>query len=216
MTAWIRMISDTEASPRLLEVLESARAPSGDIGNVMRVHSLRPSTMAGHVALYNAVLHDNDNTLPGWLQETIASYVSLLNDCSYSFTNHWANAVHLIGDLQRSGRIEAALRADSPQRVFSGRELAMFNYARSLTKDPGGVTREHVAEMAQFGASDDDILEVNQIVCYFNFVNRLLNGLGVKLEGDVVGYYVSPEAAEYNRDRQDHRDGCQNEVPIDA
>ncbi len=31
---------------------------------VMKAHSLRPHTMAGHIALYQAVLHHPDNTLP--------------------------------------------------------------------------------------------------------------------------------------------------------
>ena len=34
--------------------------------------------------------------------------------------------------------------------------------------------------------SDGEILEVNQVCCYFNYVNRLLNGLGISLEGDKV------------------------------
>ena len=33
------------------------------------------------------------------------------------------------------------------------------------------------------------ILEANQIICYFNYVNRSINGLGVSTEGDTVGYY---------------------------
>ena len=29
-----------------------------------------------------------------------------------------------------------------------------------------------------------------QIVGYFNYVNRCLNGLGVSTEGDIIGYYA--------------------------
>ena len=45
-------------------------------------------------------------------------------------------------------------------------------------------------DMRRHGVDDGEILEVNQIVGYFNYVNRLLNGLGVTLEGDIVGYYA--------------------------
>lgn len=38
--------------------------------------------------------------------------------------------------------------------------------------------------------SDGEILEVNQICCYFNYVNRLLNGLGVTFDGGVIGFYA--------------------------
>ena len=39
------------------------------------------------------------------------------------------------------------------------------------------------------GASDEEILEVNQVCAYFNYSNRTLNGLGVSTEGDTIGYY---------------------------
>ena len=40
------------------------------------------------------------------------------------------------------------------------------------------------------GIDDGQILEANQIICYFNYVNRSLNGRGVSTDGDVVGYYA--------------------------
>ncbi len=43
--------------------------------------------------------------------------------------------------------------------------------------------------LREAGADDGEILEVNQVCCYFNSANRLLNGLGVSLQGDTVGYY---------------------------
>ena len=36
---------------------------------------------------------------------------------------------------------------------------------------------------------EGEILEANQIICYFNYVNRSINGLGVTTQGDIVGYY---------------------------
>ena len=67
------MISDEEADSDLRDVLDLARTPHGTVDNVMRVHSLRSSTMRRHVVLYSAALHDGANTLPPWLQETISS-----------------------------------------------------------------------------------------------------------------------------------------------
>ena len=191
MTAWISMISDQDASPELKAALELARTPAGTVDNVMRVHSHRPSTMVGHVKLYRAALHDAGNTVPEWFQETIASYVSLINRCDYSYANHWANARHLIGNEARAVVIEAALRAGEPQRAFTGKELAMLEYAAKLTREPGNMVEADVARMRSLGADDGQILEVNQVCGYFNYVNRLLNGLGVSLAGDVVGYYAS-------------------------
>jgi alkylhydroperoxidase family enzyme len=141
MAAWIRMISDDEADPALRETLDLARTPHGTVDNVMRVHSLRPNTMRGHVILYRACLHDDANTLPMWLQETVSSYVSILNDCAYSLANHWANARHLIGDDARADAIEAALHARRPEDALDGRELALLRYAEKLTLRPGEMVR---------------------------------------------------------------------------
>ena len=189
MSAWIEMIADEEADQDLLDVLQLARTPHGTVDNVMRVHSLRPNTMRGHVVLYRAALHDDANTLPMWLQETISSYVSILNHCPYSLANHWANARHLIGDDEKADAVEKALWARKPQDVFDGRELALLKYAEKLTLKPGEMVAADVSEMRAQGCDDGQILEANQIICYFNYVNRSLNGLGVTTENDTVGYY---------------------------
>lgn len=190
MSAWIKMISDEEADDALLDVLKLARTPHGTVDNVMRVHSLRPNTMRGHVVLYRAALHDGANTLPEWLQETISSYVSILNDCPYSLANHWANARHLIGDEARADAIEKALRDRTPEAAFDGAELALLRYAEKLTVSPGDMVAADVEALRATGVDDGQILEANQIIGYFNYVNRCLNGLGVTTDGDVVGYYA--------------------------
>ncbi len=190
MAAWIQMIGDADAGPVLREALDFARTPHGTVDNVMRVHSLRPSTMNGHVVLYRAALHDDSNTIPGWLQETVSSYVSVLNGCDYSFANHWKNAAHLIGDPARATKIETALREMRPETAFEGKELALLRYAHKLTITPSKMTESDVATLREAGFDDGAILEANQIICYFNYVNRSINGLGVTTEGDVIGYYA--------------------------
>lgn len=193
MAAWIEMISDEDASDELLDVLNLARTPHGTVDNVMRVHSLRPNTMRGHVVLYRAALHDEANTIPMWFQETISSYVSILNNCPYSLANHWANARHLIGDEERADKIEKALHNRLPKDQFEGAELAMLKYAEKLTLHPGDMVEDDVQGLRDAGVNDGEILEANQIIGYFNYVNRCLNGLGVTTDGDVVGYYATED-----------------------
>ena len=170
-------------------MLDLARTPHGTVDNVMRVHSLRPNTMKGHVILYRAALHDDANTIPMWFQETVSSYVSILNNCEYSLANHWKNAVHLMKDAHNSNNIEAALKDRKPHEAFSGAELAMLQYAEKLTLYPSDMIEEDVLNLKKENVDDGQILELNQIVGYFNYVNRLLNGLGVTTSGDTVGFY---------------------------
>lgn len=193
MGAWIRMVPVLEATGPLKQAYEKVKTPHGTVDNVMRVHSLRPHTMEGHVALYRSVLHHPDNKLPLWFLECVAVATSLLNNCGYSFAHHWTNARNLLDDDARAAQILQSLRDGRPERAFAGKELALIEYARTLTRAPGEITRAAVDACREAGADDGEILEVNQVCAYFNYSNRLLNGLGVDTEGDTVGYYADPK-----------------------
>lgn len=198
MSACIEMIPFEEATGYLREMYEKVKTPHGTVDNVMRVHSLRPRTMEGHVVLYRSVLHSPDNTLPLGLLEIVASYTSIINQCAYSLTHHFANARKLLGDERRADAIYEALVARRPERQFTGKELAILRYSAKLTEAVGAMNPEDVASLRAAGCSDGEILEVNQVCAYFNYSNRLLNGLGVTTEGDVIGYYTdaAPEDGE--------------------
>ena len=187
--AWIKMIADAEAEGELKSYYDQVRTPHGTVDNVMRAHSLRPHTMGGHLALYKSVLHNPDNTLPFWFLEAVASYTSLLNDCAYSFSHHWTNCQRLLKDPARSERILAAFKDKAPEREFSGKESALLDYAAKLTENVGKMEQTDYDALKIAGCDDGEILEVNQVCAYFNYSNRLLNGLGVTTEGDTIGYY---------------------------
>ncbi len=189
MTAWIRMIADEDADATLKRMLDKVRTPHGTVDNVMRVHSLRPHTMEGHVVLYKSVLHNPDNVLPFWFLEIVASYTSILNTCDYSLAHHFTNARRLIDDDDRADVIDVALRAGRPEDVFEGKELALLNYVGKLTTAVATMDEADMAPLRDAGCDDGEILEVNQVCAYFNYSNRLLNGLGVTTAGDTIGYY---------------------------
>jgi uncharacterized peroxidase-related enzyme len=189
MSAWIRMIPEAEATGVLKEMYGRAMTPHGTVDNVMKVHSLRPPTMEGHLALYRSVLHDPDLAFPLWLLEVVASYTSILNRCAYSLTHHFANVRRLLHDDARADRIYSALHDHRPEREFTGRELAVLQYAAKLTTQVWNMQEEDVLALRRAGCDDGEILEVNQVIAYFNYSNRLLNGLGVTTQGDFIGYY---------------------------
>jgi uncharacterized peroxidase-related enzyme len=192
MSACITMIPLEEATGYLKEMYEKVKTPHGTVDNVMRVHSLRPRTMEGHVVLYRSVLHSPDNTLPLCLLELVASYTSIINQCAYSLTHHFANARRLLRDERRADAIHEALASRRPETQFSGKELAILRYTAKLTEAVGRMNPGDVEALRAAGCSDGEILEVNQVCAYFNYSNRLLNGLGVTTEGDVIGYYTDP------------------------
>ena len=65
----------------------------------------------------------------------------------------------------------------------------MLQYCQKLTLQPGEMIESDVINLRDNGVDDGQILELNQIIGYFNYVNRLLNGLGVTTSGDTVGFY---------------------------
>jgi uncharacterized peroxidase-related enzyme len=187
--AWIDVIEPPTASGRLKELYDLVKTPHGSVDNVMKVHSLRPETMHGHVVLYRSVLHHPDITLPLWFLECVASYVSVINRCEYSLTHHFMNTRRLLKDDSHADAILAALEDRQVDKMFQGKELALLNYAGKLTATPSEMVEADVLACRDAGASDAEVLEVNQVCAYFNYSNRLLNGLGVTTVGDNIGYY---------------------------
>lgn len=189
MTAWIRMIPEDEATGVLRELYDEAMTPHGTVDNVMKVHSLRPHTMHGHVTLYRSVLHHPDITLPLWFLEVVASYVSIKNDCAYSLAHHFTNVRRLLNDEKRCDDILNSLNAGTPETQFESKQLALLRYAAKLTTDVATMEASDVDTLRENDCTDGEILEVNQVAAYFNYSNRLLNGLGVTTDGDSIGFY---------------------------
>ena len=76
----------------------------------------------------------------------------------------------------------AQLQDDWHQATLNSAERAMLAYAEKLTLAPSEVTEVDIEALRAAGFSDRDILDINQIVGYFAYVNRLASGLGVELE----------------------------------
>ena len=189
MIAWIDTIDPQDATGLLKELYDRVRTPHGTVDNVMKAHSLRPHTLEGHLVLYRSVLHNPANVLPLWFLETVASYTSIVNRCEYSLAHHFTNVRKLLDDEPRADAILAALNAGRPEDQFAGKELALLRYTRKLTAEVGAMVQSDIAVLREAGADDGEILEVNQVCAYFNYSNRLLNGLGVSTVGDTIGYY---------------------------
>tara|TARA_B100001113_G_scaffold350416_1_gene347523 strand:+ start:1475 stop:1666 length:192 start_codon:yes stop_codon:yes gene_type:complete len=55
---------------------------------------------------------------------------------------------------------------------------------------PGQIEINDISNIKKFGYSDKDISEIVQIVSYFNYINRVADGLGLVPESfmDELGY----------------------------
>lgn len=193
--SWIRVIPEAAAEEPLRSLYARVRGPDGQIDAILRLHGLRPHTLAGHMALYKAVLHHSGNRLPRRLLEALGAWVSWLNGCDYCVEHHLAGLARLVGE-ERADAVGQALESGRPERAFEGRELAAFRYAERLTRDPASLREDDVVALREAGFEDGEILEVNQVVAYFAYANRTVQGLGATTEGERLGLSPGGEAPE--------------------
>lgn len=87
----------------------------------------------------------------------------------------------LLGDdplalhVQRLGREFESLGLDP-------RRLEMLRYALKLTLRPAEMERADVERLLALGFGDADVLAIAEVTGYYAYVNRIADGLGVKLE----------------------------------
>lgn len=185
--SWIRIIDYRQSSGVLRYLYDRIMGPQKHVDNVMSIHSLRPHTLEGHMALYKSVLHHSQNALPHWFAEALGVWVSQLNQCDYCVEHHLAGLDRLLDDPVIFDGLGKALRAGQITELFEAPERCALEYARTLTLNPGEVCEADVEALRNAGWSDGQILEINQVVAYFNYANRTVLGLGVTLEGDRLG-----------------------------
>ncbi len=89
-----------------------------------------------------------------------------------------------------------ALAADWRDAKLPARLRAILRYAEKLTRSPDQMRREDVETLRAGGLSDEDVLHVCEVVSYYNFVNRMADGLGVTLEPDWPHELVGTADAE--------------------
>ena len=80
--AWIQMISEAEAEGKLKTYYEQMAEPSGEVDNILKIHSLNPAALRAHVQLYKTVMYDK-SPIKRPQREMIAVVASVANQCRY-------------------------------------------------------------------------------------------------------------------------------------
>ena len=75
--------------------------------------------------------------------------------------------------------LAAALRRDYTQAPLSDADRAMLDYAAKLTRHAWQVTPDDLDRLRAAGFDDRGILQINLIASWFNYINRVADGLGV-------------------------------------
>ena len=186
--SWIDTIAYEKADAKLKALYDRVKGPNNNVDNIMMMHSLRPHTMEGHMAIYKYVLHHRDNTIDKWFLETLGVWVSTLNKCDYCVEHHFAGLKRLLNDDEKATQIRSAIDTNNIENApLENRQKTAMEYARKLTNNPGSIREESIKKLRADGFTDGEILEINQVCAYFSYANRTALGLGCSTKGDVLG-----------------------------
>lgn len=65
---------------------------------------------------------------------------------------------------------------------------ALLDYAVKLTRSPHEMTQNDIIFLREAGWSDAAIHDAVQVISYFNYINRVADGLHVDLEPEMAPY----------------------------
>ena len=65
---------------------------------------------------------------------------------------------------------------------LSSADDALCEYTEKLTRFPASVGSEDIAALRAAGFGDEAISSATQVIAYFNYINRIAEGLGVPME----------------------------------
>ena len=186
--SWIDTIAYEKADAKLKALYDRVKGPNNNVDNIMMMHSLRPHSMEGHMAIYKYVLHHRDNTIDKWFLETLGVWVSTLNKCNYCVEHHFAGLKRLLNNDEKATQIRSAIETNNIENApLENRQKTAMEYARKLTNNPGSIREESIEKLRADGFTDGEILEINQVCAYFSYANRTVLGLGCSTKGDVLG-----------------------------
>jgi uncharacterized peroxidase-related enzyme len=182
--AWIRVIDEPEAQGGLKECYDEIKKARGKVANIMKVHSLQPEAMLAHLNFYKTIMFGLSG-LSRRQRELLATVVSALNGCAYCVRHH----SEALQAYVKNEDLVAQVQRDYTQVSLDSKDRVMLDYAQKLTRSPAQATREDIEQLRHAGFRDAEILSINLIVSYFNFVNRVALGLGVEFsEEEARGY----------------------------
>jgi uncharacterized protein YciW len=87
--------------------------------------------------------------------------------------------------LRRTGASEELIELLQKDDSLSGQSQRLqriVELARKLALKPNTIRQENVNALKSENMSDLEITQVVQVTTYFNYVNRLVDGLGAELE----------------------------------
>src|SRR5579875_3508796 len=75
-----------------------------------------------------------------------------------------------------------AVQKDYRSADLTRREIALLDFAVKLTQSPSAIRKDDLDTLRGHGFNDEQVVDAVHCIGYFNFINRVLDGLGVDPE----------------------------------
>lgn len=182
--AFIDIIEPEDASGSLKEIYDDLRQKRGKLARIHKIQSLNPETIVTHMDLYMSIMFSK-SPLSRAQREMMAVVVSAANQCEYCQLHHGEALNHYWKDRKKVNQ----LRNDYNKLDLDNVDARLCRLAQKLTIHPNKIEEEDIAPLKNTGLSDRAILDAVLVINYFNFVNRIVMGLGVEAdEKEMQGY----------------------------
>ena len=183
--AFIKLFDFKNSTGLLKKEYEKGLRRAGRIWNVLTIQSQTPEILRDSMRLYNSTMFGNSN-VPRFDRELLAVVTSISNECEY-----WIRA-HLY-DLRsetKDQKLVDEIAINWKESGLTEQQKAICYFAEKLTLNPGKIDKSDVQKSKEFGYVDKEVSEIVQIISYFNYINRVADGLGLEAEDfiDEKGY----------------------------
>lgn len=176
--AWIKTIREGECEDDQLRTLYKKYGdPFAGVDNILKIHSLNPESLRLHYE-YSKYLMTGRSGLSRMQREMIAVVVSAANECRYGLTHH-REGLFL---LTKNNVLVDTVAENFKEADVGEKDITMMEFADRLTRKPQDITKSDVDGLRKVGFKDVEILDIVQVTSFYNFENRLAQGLGVELE----------------------------------
>lgn len=181
---YIDVIQPGEAEGQLKEIYDELIKSRGKIAEVHKIQSLNPTSITNHMDLYMTIMFGR-SPLRRVHREMMAVVVSQANNCEYCQVHH----LEAVKNFWKSEEMLQSFLRNFEEAPIEEKEKALCRYARTLTLHPEQSGNGALVQpLRDVGFDDRAILDATLVVAYFNFVNRMVMGLGVDLEENPGGY----------------------------
>jgi uncharacterized peroxidase-related enzyme len=183
----VRLIEEADATGRLAELYAEVKVATGlnFVPDMFRLVSTRPELLEVVLRGYDGIF--NHGVLPRATRELISAWISRVNQCPYCVGTH-SYFLQAFGGSQDLA--QAISTVTSPDELpVDERTRVLLRLLTKVSTAAYRITDEEWREALDAGWSADELLEAFFCAALFNFITRMVDGLG--LGGSVTASRIS-------------------------